>query len=164
MSIISTTTIKTLHRTQIMEYTSPNESQTKSIGRQLATMISPGSIITLSGDLGAGKTTFTKGFAEGLGVKETITSPTFSLMNVYPVHEHPEIDTFVHIDTYRLKHEEELIGIGVEDYLAADKTVVIIEWPEKISGMLKKYEHVIEVEMKNGESAEERVIEVHGIS
>ncbi|OIO18962.1 MAG: tRNA (adenosine(37)-N6)-threonylcarbamoyltransferase complex ATPase subunit type 1 TsaE, partial [Candidatus Magasanikbacteria bacterium CG1_02_41_34] len=91
-----------------MEYITHYEEQTKSVGRQLATMISPGDIITLSGDLGAGKTTFTKGFAEGLGVKETITSPTFSLMNVYPTNTKSKIETFVHIDTYRLENQEEL--------------------------------------------------------
>lgn len=146
-----------------MQYTTQYEEQTKSIGRQLATMISPGVIITLSGDLGAGKTTFTKGFAEGLGVKETITSPTFSLMNVYPTHTESEIETFVHIDTYRLEEEEDLLAIGVEDYLEANRTVVMIEWPEKIPGILEKYSHVIEVKIGNGEGVEERVIEVVGI-
>jgi len=126
-------------------------------------MISPASIITLSGDLGAGKTTFTKGFAEGLGVKETITSPTFSLMNVYPVPEHPEIKHFIHIDTYRLEDEEDLLAIGVEDYLGAEGTIVMIEWPEKIPGILKKYKDVVEVKLRNGEDVEERVIEVVGI-
>jgi len=146
-----------------MKYTSPNESQTTSIGRQLATMISPGDIITLSGDLGAGKTTFTKGFAEGLGVKKTITSPTFSLMNVYPTDAHPEIDMFVHIDTYRLENEEDLRAIGVEDYLGDPKTIVMIEWPEKKAGILKKFEQVIAVNITNGADDAERVIEVVGI-
>ncbi len=122
-----------------MNYTSPNEEQTKSIGRQLAAMVKGGNIVLLKGDLGAGKTTFTKGFAEGLGISEVITSPTFSLMNVYPVEEHNSIKQLVHIDTYRLEQKDDLLAIGVEDYLGAANTVCIIEWPEKIPTLLKQH-------------------------
>ena len=125
-----------------MDYISPNEEQTKSIGRQLAAMISGGAIITLSGDLGAGKTTFTKGFAEGLSITETITSPTFSLLNVYPVSGREDVSECVHIDTYRLENEEDLRAIGVEDYLGAQHTITLIEWPEKIPTLLSKYSQI----------------------
>ena len=146
-----------------MEYITHYEEQTKSVGRQLATMVSGSAIITLSGDLGAGKTTFTKGFSEGLGVKKTVTSPTFSLMNVYPVQDHQEIEQFVHIDTYRLENEEELRAIGVEEYLGDAKTIVMIEWPEKVAVMLKKYKNVIEVKIGSVEKDDQRIIEVVGI-
>ena len=68
-----------------MQYISPSEAQTMSIARQLAAMVKGGDVVMLQGDLGAGKTTFTKGFAEELGVTDTITSPTFSIMNVYKI-------------------------------------------------------------------------------
>lgn len=145
-----------------MNYISPNEEQTKSIGRQLAAMVSGGDIITLSGDLGAGKTTFTKGFAEGLGVTETITSPTFSLMNMYPVSGRPNTTQCVHIDTYRLETEEALLEIGVEDYLADPHTITLIEWPEKIPTILKKYSP-ISVSIQT-QSDNTRRISIQGIS
>lgn len=145
-----------------MKYTTTYEEQTKSVGRQLATMVSGGAVITLSGDLGAGKTTFTKGFAEGLGVRETITSPTFSLMNVYPTDSQTQIKQFVHIDTYRLEEEEDLRAIGAEDYLWDDNTVSIIEWPEKIPSLLAGRD-VIAVTIAH-QDGDERTISVQGIS
>lgn len=144
-----------------MTYSSPNEAQTKSIARQLTMMLEGGEILTLSGDLGAGKTTFTKGLADGLGVSDTITSPTFSLMNVYPVTNHDQIKTLVHIDTYRLEQEDELLVIGVEDYLADPETVVIIEWPGRVKGLLEKYK-TIDIWIKS-KGDDERIIEVEGI-
>ncbi len=101
--------------------------------------------------MGAGKTTLVKGIAEGLGVKEEIKSPTFTLMNVYLGNKLK----LVHIDTYRLKNEQELIGIGATDYLGTENTIAIVEWPEKIAGLLKnkkvmtlKIEHLDENKRK----------------
>ncbi len=145
-----------------MKYSTTYEEQTKSIGKQLAAMLSPGDIVVLSGDLGAGKTTFTKGLAEELGVTNTITSPTFSLMNVYPTSSLSDIAELVHIDTYRLENEEDLLAIGVEDYLGAKNTVCIIEWPEKIPNILKKYSP-ISVSIAH-EGADARTILIEGIS
>lgn len=105
-------------------------------GKNLATKLNGGDILLLVGELGAGKTTLVKGLATGLKIQFEITSPTFTLMNTYPV-DSDKIKTLVHIDTYRLKDEEELLEIGVEDYLGKTDTVCIIEWPEKIAGLLK---------------------------
>ncbi len=105
-------------------------------GKNLATKLNGGDILLLVGELGAGKTTLVKGLATGLKIQFEITSPTFTLMNTYPVDSN-KIKTLVHIDTYRLKDEEELLEIGVEDYLGKTDTVCIIEWPEKIAGLLK---------------------------
>ena len=92
----------------------------------------------LSGELGAGKTSLVKGLAAGLGVKNKITSPTFALMNLYEIgNKKLEIKHFVHIDTYRLKDEKELLEIGAEDYLGQPDTICAIEWPEKIADLLK---------------------------
>lgn len=116
-----------------MKYNPKSEAETIEIGKTIATSLKPGDIVCLYGDLGAGKTTLVKGLALGLGVQDTITSPTFTLMNLYS----GQNTQLVHIDTYRLKDEQELVDIGVEDYLGAPNTICAIEWPEKIAGLLK---------------------------
>lgn len=146
----------------MMTYQARNEEQTQSIGKQLASMLTGGEIVTLSGALGAGKTTFTKGFAEGLGVTDTITSPTFAIMNLYPAScDNKAIRQFVHIDTYRLETERELFDIGVEEYLGTPNTVTVIEWPEKIPTLLST-QNVITVRIEHS-SDTERAITIHGI-
>ncbi len=131
-----------------MEYQTESPEKTKAVGKEIATSLKGGDILLLSGDLGAGKTTLVKGIAEGLGIQEEITSPTFTLMNTYPVRlarrslgaggsPKSEVRSLIHIDTYRLNSENELLAIGAEDYLGNPDTVCIIEWPEKISTLLK---------------------------
>ncbi|PIZ94347.1 MAG: tRNA (adenosine(37)-N6)-threonylcarbamoyltransferase complex ATPase subunit type 1 TsaE [Candidatus Magasanikbacteria bacterium CG_4_10_14_0_2_um_filter_37_12] len=112
-------------------------SETQDLAKQLAQKSNGGDIILLEGDLGTGKTTFTKGFAMGLGIiEDEIVSPTFTLMQIYKI-KNSKIKNLVHIDTYRLENEDQLIEIGVEDYLGDENSVCIIEWPEKISNLLK---------------------------
>jgi tRNA threonylcarbamoyladenosine biosynthesis protein TsaE len=118
-----------------MEYLSNSNEQTLEIGQQIASTLVGGDILLMYGDLGAGKTTLTKGIAKGLGVDNDITSPTFTLMNMYPV-DVGNIKQLVHIDTYRMEDAQELLDIGVEDYLGSPDTVTIIEWPEKIESLL----------------------------
>jgi len=118
--------------------TSQSQSETVAFGKKLSRSLKGGDILLLYGDLGAGKTTLVKGIAAGLGVKKAITSPTFALMNVYNLkNKNSKLKALVHIDTYRLKNEQELIDIGAEDYLGAPDAVCVIEWPEKIEGLLK---------------------------
>jgi len=131
-----------------MKYIAKNESETVSIGRNIANMLNAGDILCLYGDLGAGKTTLVKGIARGLGIKKQITSPTFALMNIYPI----KPAKLVHVDTYRLKDEQELVDIGIEDYLGVSDAICIIEWPEKMKKLLKKKKTLkIEIEhLRNG--------------
>lgn len=121
--------------TPLVKITSHSEIETKKVATALAKTLAGGMIICLHGELGAGKTTFVKGLAEALGVKETMTSPTFTLMNMYNV-SHPNIKTLVHIDTYRLKDEHELVDIGIEDYLGQPGVLTLVEWPEKMIDLL----------------------------
>lgn len=115
-----------------------SKKETIEYGRKLARKLKGGDVLCLYGELGAGKTTLVKGIAEGLGIKKTIKSPTFTLMNVYEVRsQKPIANSLVHIDTYRLKSEEDLYEIGAEDYIGAPDTVTVIEWPEKIKKLLK---------------------------
>ncbi len=116
--------------------------ETKEIGKELARTLEGGDIIILKGELGAGKTAFTKGIAEGLGIEKEVMSPTFTLMSVYPV-IHETIKELVHVDTYRLETYKDLIEIGIEDYLGRLDTLTIIEWPEKVEKLLENRKLII---------------------
>jgi tRNA threonylcarbamoyladenosine biosynthesis protein TsaE len=135
--------------------------ETEKIGIELSAKLKGGNIVLLSGNLGAGKTALVKGIAKGFGIKNTITSPTFTLMNLYPVnHSQSTIKQLVHIDTYRLKNEHELIEIGAEDYLGKPNTICLIEWPDKIEELLKNYNQKdsVSIEIKQLENSNEREI------
>lgn len=112
-------------------YITKTEKETYELGKKFAATLKGGEIIGLIGDLGAGKTIFVKGLAKGLGVKRTVTSPTFVLMKVYKINKQ-KIKNLVHIDAYRLNSMDDLIGIGVEEYLSKQDSIVIIEWADKI--------------------------------
>jgi tRNA threonylcarbamoyladenosine biosynthesis protein TsaE len=110
---------------------------TDNIARTISPHLVGGDVVLLSGELGAGKTTLSKAVAKAIGVKSDVTSPTFTLMNVYDVPNHTQnINQLVHIDTYRLKNEQELLDIGAVDYIGASGTITIIEWPEHIKKTL----------------------------
>ena len=111
------------------KYTSRSEEDTMEIAENLESEKFPGMVICLDGELGSGKTVFVKGFAKALGIKETITSPTFSLVKEYHEGEMP----LFHMDVYRLEDSNE--NFGLDDYLNQDG-VCIIEWPEMIEGQL----------------------------
>jgi len=100
---------------------------TLALGETMGRQISQGLSIALKGDLGAGKTTFVKGLAKGLGVSEDyyITSPTFSIINEYPALPF----TLYHLDLYRLSSADELEYIGVDD-IVDDSHIIVVEWPE----------------------------------
>lgn len=122
-----------------MIYTTKTTEEMIALGEKIASKINGGDIILLQGEMGAGKTTMTKGIAKGLGITDEIVSPTFTLMNVYNVvkSQKSNVKSLIHIDTYRLESEDNLIEIGVEDYLGQADTITIIEWPEKITTLLK---------------------------
>ena len=111
---------------------SSSTSSTISLGKQLAKHLEEGDIVNLRGNLGAGKTTFVKGVAEGLGFKGVVNSPTFTLINEY--HSNPKL---VHIDCYREKNIDRWNIIGISDYFS-DKNIIIIEWPEILEQILPK--------------------------
>lgn len=102
------------------------------VAQQLATEIKPSTVLALQGELGAGKTTFTQQLLKALGVQDSITSPTFSLINQYSTQQDQLI---YHLDLYRLKNKNELKQLGLEELLTPSH-VVIIEWPELASSLL----------------------------
>ena len=106
---------------------SNNINDTISYARELAAGAKPGDIICLDGDLGVGKTVFAKGFAEGLGIREPITSPTFTIMNIYDSGRLP----LYHYDVYRIEDESEMDELGYEEYFFGSG-VTLVEWASQI--------------------------------
>ena len=105
--------------------------QTELLGKKLAAFLRPGDVIAYYGDLGAGKTAITRGIAAGLGIREAVTSPTYTIVNEYLSGRMP----LFHFDMYRLSSSEELFDIGWEDYLARGG-VCAVEWSENVADAL----------------------------
>jgi tRNA threonylcarbamoyladenosine biosynthesis protein TsaE len=115
-----------------------SEKETFDLAAKIAKKAKGGEVYALSGDLGAGKTVFVRGFCYGLGIKKGVSSPTFVLMKVYKVRGHKSIKEVCHIDAYRLKSKSDLGAIGAFDYIAQKNTISLIEWPEIVVESLKK--------------------------
>ena len=113
-----------------MEYISHSPEETEAIGQALGERLKPGTVLAYLGDLGMGKTAFTRGLARGLGCRGRVTSPTFTIVNEYD----GKIPLF-HFDMYRLTDSEDLFDIGWEDYLERGG-VCAVEWSERISDAL----------------------------
>lgn len=105
--------------------------ETWEAGRRLGELLAPGSIVCLDGDLGAGKTVFTQGLAQGLGIEEAVCSPTFTILQVYEEGRLP----LYHFDVYRIADPEEMEEIGWEEY-AYGNGVCVVEWSELIDELL----------------------------
>ena len=130
-----------------MEHRTESEIQTEQLGRQLAGVLTPGTVIAFTGDLGAGKTTFTQALARSLGVAGRVTSPTFCV-----VQEHPGERFMVHMDLYRLGGEEDVLELGWEDYLARG-AIVVVEWPERAGKLIPaSARHIVFTHLEGEES------------
>lgn len=105
--------------------------ETRQLANGIAPLLVPGDVLVLSGDLGAGKTTFVQGLAKGLGIVERVTSPTFILMKEYPGGRFP----LMHLDVYRLGKVQEVIDLGIDEYLDPSH-VVAVEWGDKVEPLL----------------------------
>jgi len=121
------------------------EKETWQQGFNLAGKLKGGEVLALYGDLGAGKTKFLQGLANGLGVKTKVNSPTFNILKLYKVINNKNIKAFCHIDAYRLRSEKDLINLGVEEFFQSDEVITAIEWAEKIEKMLPKGAVVIHI-------------------
>lgn len=118
-------------------------------------------IIGLSGELGSGKTTFSQGFAHGLGLKRQVTSPTFLIIRNYELRS-KNYEKFYHIDCYRLKNAKELLALGFKEISANPKNIVLIEWADKIKRLILK--NSIWINFKHGKRTTERIIEIRLIA
>ena len=110
---------------------SHSPGETERAGASFAAQVNPGDVLALVGDLGAGKTQWVKGVAAGLGSQASVTSPTFTLIHEYPGGRLP----LYHIDCYRLERPEELLAIGLDDYLDG-RAVLVIEWADKFPALI----------------------------
>lgn len=120
-----------------MQITTHSADETQALGQSLAKRLLPGDVIAYFGDLGAGKTALTRGIAQGLGVTDLVTSPTYTIVNEYLTGRIP----LFHFDMYRLGSSDELFDIGWEDYLARGG-VCAVEWSENVEDALRDAIHI----------------------
>ena len=120
-----------------MQIQTHSPEETEAVGRKLAAQLRPGDVLAYYGDLGAGKTAFTRGLAAGLGVTEPVPSPTYTIVNEYLSGRLP----LFHFDMYRLGSADELFDIGWEDYLARGG-VCAVEWSENVEDALRDAIHI----------------------
>jgi len=142
-----------------MEFQANSIEETTKIGFQLGKLLNSGDIICLTGDLGTGKTHITKGIAKGLGINDTITSPTFNIVNQYDSGRLK----LNHFDVYRVSDPDEIYAIGFDDYIFSE-AVSIIEWANYIEEILpKEYLHInISKDFSKGENFRKISINSYG--
>ena len=116
----------------MMQITTHSADETQALGQKLASRLAPGDVIAYFGDLGAGKTAFTRGLAQGLGITDPVTSPTYTIVNEYLSGRIP----LFHFDMYRLSSSDELFDIGWEDYLSRGG-VCAVEWSENVEDAMQ---------------------------
>ncbi len=131
-----------------MKRVTKNEEETFELAAELAKKAKGGEVYALSGDLGAGKTVFVRGFCHGLGIKKGVSSPTFVLMKIYKVRGHKSIKEVCHIDAYRLKSAKDLEAIGALDYFGRKDAICFIEWPEAVKMEKERAISIIIEQMK----------------
>ena len=130
---------------------SASEQETEAIATQLAESMPIGSVIALHGDLGAGKTVFSRGFARGLKIDEPVSSPTYTIIQEYQAAN----GWFFHLDLYRISDENAALAFGVDEYLNDAAAWTIIEWPERITGILS--ENTIHLTIKHLDSGHREI-------
>lgn len=138
-----------------MKVETKNENETMSFAREFAKQIKSPCVIILKGDLGAGKTHFVKGFVQGKKIKSLVTSPTFTIMNIY---QGKKLKVY-HFDMYRLSSSEEAEELGFYEYFDHDSLdgITIVEWPEHVPELAKNYDIEITIQ-KLGQ--DKRLIEI----
>ncbi|SRR3989339_739960 len=134
---------------------SPEETQ--SLAASFSATLKGGEIIALEGDLGTGKTTFVQGVASALGSVDLVRSPTFTILNVYRTN-HPVIRQIVHIDGYRLRNEEDIVNLGLDEWVERPDTILFIEWPKTVPEAILPAD--VEIRFAYGERETERHITI----
>ena len=137
---------------RVLTVTTRSVEETRIIGAALAPMLLPGDVISLTGDLGAGKTALVQGIAAASGVEARVTSPSFTI-----VHEYQGRYPFIHIDVYRLNSFQEVIDLGFEEFLDP-QSVVMVEWGDAIAPLLPRRHLEIELRRSNDEDPNDRFI------
>jgi tRNA threonylcarbamoyladenosine biosynthesis protein TsaE len=132
------------------EYTTNSAEETIELGRRLATELRSPKLVLLRGDLGAGKTTMVKGIAEAFNAasQDDVTSPTFTLIHEY---RGPEVSVY-HIDLYRIETQRELETLGLDELIADERNVVLIEWGEKFARLVRERDVEIAIDRTGPDS------------
>ncbi len=137
-----------------LEYISISASFTSDLGKEFSRHLASGDVILLSGELGGGKTTFIAGIAEGLGIKEDLSSPSFTILNEYQTGKKAR---FAHADLYRIENTIETESLGLDDYLYGRDAIVCVEWGDKIKDGLRidfleiSFEYLININGTGGQ-------------
>jgi tRNA threonylcarbamoyladenosine biosynthesis protein TsaE len=139
-----------------VEYTTASPEETEALGQRLGELAVPGMVIAYTGDLGAGKTAFTRGLAKGLGIRERVTSPTFTIVDE---HLNGRLPLF-HFDLYRLDCVDDLYDIGWEEYPARGG-VCAVEWSERAEELWD--EDTVRVDIRTGQGEQQRHITIMGV-
>ncbi len=140
-----------------MEFVTHSRAETVALGARLGSKLTAGSVVAFTGGLGAGKTAFVSGMAEGLGIAGRVTSPTFTIVNEL---EGGRLPLF-HFDMYRIGSADELFEIGWEDYLSRGG-VCAVEWSENVPGAIE--DGAVRVDIRRGGADDDRIITIEGIA
>jgi tRNA threonylcarbamoyladenosine biosynthesis protein TsaE len=134
---------------------------TKAVASALARVAKSGDLIVLAGEMGVGKTAFAQGFAVGLDITESVTSPTFTLVRSYPIPPHPGRPRVLHhLDVYRLDRMNEVADLAIGE-LMDDRSVTLIEWGDAVADALPKDR--LEICLTFGDEVDDRVIEIEAV-
>lgn len=136
-------------------FESNSREDTFAIGEKLGRQVKPGEVYALYGDLGVGKTVLTKGLAKGLGIREQVNSPTFTILQIY---ENGRLPLY-HFDVYRIEEPEEMEEVGFDDYICGDG-VSMIEWPERIEELLPSWVRRVRIKKDLARGLDYRRIEI----
>ena len=136
---------------EMLTVESHSAAQTRRVGEKLAAHLHPGDVVILEGELGAGKSELARGIARGLGVTETVTSPSFTILNVYESGRCP----LYHFDWYRLESAEELYELGLDEYLSGNG-IAVVEWAERCPETVP--EHVLRISLETTGEEQRRIV------
>jgi tRNA threonylcarbamoyladenosine biosynthesis protein TsaE len=141
-------TVTLKHGKDCKRFRIPTEKDWGELAEYVAEQINPGDILALSGELGAGKTTFVKFLVSALGTQHSVTSPTFALMRSYKIAKRGNLKRILHLDAYRIEHESEILALDLDEELSDGKTALVIEWPEKIPSWTKRQKNVVLIQIR----------------
>lgn len=130
-------------------YRTYDEAQTQSVAEEFARTLTGGEVVFLNGDLGSGKTTFVRGVARAMGFDEPVRSPSFTIVNRYPV-DHEGIKQILHIDFYRLDDPTEIPPLALDEEFGQPDTIAFIEWPERAGEPWARPSHTIHFSSTDG--------------
>ena len=134
------------------EFYTHSPEETRALARKIAQNTPNGTVFSLDGDLGAGKTVFASGFAQGLGITESVSSPTFTIVQEYPY----EKGMFYHLDLYRIDGPDAALAFGIDEFLFDPEALALVEWPVRIDGLFP--EGTVYVKILRTEEEERRHI------